>query len=302
MCLVFHHVSLSSVSLTVTVGQTARWPRVLTIPTTAALGSRPPSLTWARMMRTMTNLTKTMTRTKPRPSFNLSIMHKFFQLPYPRIDQPHRSFYSSATHRFLHSVWERALKNTALMGWVVFILVFLSSGQAHHPRLSVLPAGNDSFQLKFRGVTLFPVAALLLDVIRSVLRDPLKPSPLAYSLACCWKMLCGSLCEVVLFCFWMIFFFVFECAGLIRILMIRRLMNRRTYKAGCYIFAPWRAGLWMWTLFRMLTWSFLAGFFCRKSSRVCSAPWRSEERYFFGGLWEVSLFVFCLFSFGFRTS
>lgn len=65
--LVFERVSLSSVSLTVMVGQTARWPPVQTTPTTAALGWRPPSLTWARTMTTMTNLMKTTTRTKPSP-------------------------------------------------------------------------------------------------------------------------------------------------------------------------------------------------------------------------------------------
>lgn len=67
-----------------------------------------------------------------------------------------------------------------------------------------------------------------------------------------------------LFCF-----VVFELAGLICILMIRRLMNRRTYKAGCYFLPHGGQVFGCVDSFRMLTWWFLAGFFCRISPPVC---------------------------------
>lgn len=51
---------------------------------------------------------------KLSPPSNLSIVHKFFQLPCPRIDQPHRSFNSSATHCFSHSPSEKGIEEYRL--------------------------------------------------------------------------------------------------------------------------------------------------------------------------------------------
>lgn len=151
-------------------------------------------------MTTMTNLMKTTTRTKPSP----------------------RSAYPSCTsssschvrglinHIVLFPLLQltvsftfclrRALKNTGFNRMSCFH-PHLSELRTSHIITGVLCLlGMIVFSwrtlLKFRGVTLFPVAAFLLDVIRSDLRDPLKPSlpkktTLAYSrTASCWKMLC----------------------------------------------------------------------------------------------------------------
>lgn len=200
-------------------------------------------------MTTMTNLTKTTTRTKPSPRsacpsctsssschvrglINHIVLFPLLQL----------------TVSFTLCL-RRALKNTGFNRMSCF-----------HPRLSELRTshiitgcvlcllGMIVFSwrtlLKFRGVTLFPVAALLLDVICVTLWN--LPSRRKPHLRTAVQRAVGKCCVISVWSSSLLFLndpfyfvVVFELAGLICILMIRRLMNWRTYKAGCY-FLPHR--------------------------------------------------------------
>lgn len=146
-------------------------------------------------------------------------MHKFFQLPCLRIDQPHRSFNSTATHCFSHSLSEKGIEEYGLYQDELFSSSSFWAQDKHiiiGRVLCLLGILVFSWRtlLKFRGVTLFFVAAFPPGCysLWSVWPSERKPNPSCVQPRVLLENVVWSLCEVVLlFCFFEWSFFPRTC-------------------------------------------------------------------------------------------
>lgn len=219
-------------------------------------------------------------------------MHKFFQLPCPRIDQPHSPFRSSATRFISLFTWEGHWRTQALKGWVVSSPSFWAQDRHIIGRvlclLGILVFSRRTL-LKRRCYFLLRRSCRMLSVC-----DAPKPSLLPRT---AMENPVGKCCVISVWNSSLLLLndhFVFECAGLhlhsegSGLASASQTDDSKNLRSRLLFFAPLRAGLWMCGLFRMLTWWFLADIFCRISSYVCLAPsfWRTLRSQSF------SLFVF----------